>query len=145
MTQQTTKRRPRVYVLAEPSHRRDGEPFDLRPLATHGDLFFVCRSGHRPTSRPDTAYAHIFSKLSEFDSTQGDSLAWVGGDMLAVLLAGVALRELGYVGVPWLRWQRSKHADGTMSAIGEYVRLWISFPETTLPDTAVPHALTPSV
>lgn len=94
-----------VYLIAEPSVKRDATRPDLSPLAKFGELKVCLPSGHYPVLHPKKTLDILFAKLDAF-RPESDYLAWAGGDTLAALLTGVVLAEFGVTRIKWLRYQR---------------------------------------
>ena len=58
-----TDRAPRVYLICQPSVKRDGSTPDLRALARHGEVVVLLDSGRRVTVDPVGSLAAIEEKL----------------------------------------------------------------------------------
>ncbi len=98
----------RVYLIAQPSVKRNGSMPDLSPLAAHGDLTVLVEAGVYPSYNPDRAINLILTRMDDFDYNY-DMVAWAGGDTLSAIMAGIALAELN---VPWFWFLRySRHRD----------------------------------
>lgn len=108
---------PMVYLIAEPSVKRDASRPDLSPLAEFGELKVCLPSGHYPVLHPKKTLDILFSRLDAF-RPDVDYIAWAGGDTLAALLTGVVLAEFGIARINWLRYQRG-WKDGKRVESGE--------------------------
>lgn len=110
----------RVFLIAQPSVKKDGELPDLKPLAAFGDITVVIETGEAPAFRPGEAYEKVKDRLQDFDA-ENDFLAWAGGDTLSAVMAGAALVAMGHRRFNWLRWERKRLPDGKRSQhTGQY-------------------------
>lgn len=100
-----------VYLIAEPTVKRDATRPDLSSLAHYGEVQVCLPSGMYPSVTPDKAFDLLHHRLTAFNPTT-DYLAWAGGDTLAAVMTGVVLADLGLDHVRWLRWQRGWTVDG---------------------------------
>lgn len=101
---------PRVFLICQPSIRKDGSMPDLKPLAEHGEVILLVHAGDRPTFSPSETkvlQSRIIEKLRDFDPNQ-DFLVWAGGDTLCAVMTGVALERLEFNRVRWLRYDRGR-------------------------------------
>jgi hypothetical protein len=110
---------PRVFLIAEPSVRHNGEFPTLTPLAEYGDIKTVIPSSLYVSRHPDTAMQIIQTKMKDFDPER-DYLVWAGGDTLGAVLVGAFLYSHVPEGVKirWLRWQRNRDKDGKRTESG---------------------------
>lgn len=105
-----------VYVICEPSDRRDGTPaYDVSPAAVYGPIKYIIPRGHPSPSRDtSTALATIDEVLMDFDAGS-DYILWAGGDPLAAVLVGHVLMD-NVNSYSYLRWEKNPTSIG-----GNYV------------------------
>ncbi len=124
----------RVYLIAQPSVKRNGKTPDLSPLAEHGDVVVLIEAGVYPSHNPDRAFNLISTRMNNFDYTR-DMIAWAGGDTLSSIMTGIALADLD---VPWfwfLRYERKRDKDtGQRMSEGYYKPVKILMTDITMPD-----------
>lgn len=120
LTQETTERRymttketkkGRVFLIAQPTIPKDGKLPDLTPLAEWGEITVLVEAGQYPSFKPAEAWQRVLSRLENFDA-ENDFLCWAGGDTLAAVLCGSALRHLGHRAFRWLRFERARKEGG---------------------------------
>lgn len=105
-----------VFVVHESPKRRDFQSADK-----YGKLDFLLNQDERPSLNPTAAYQSILKKLEQ-SYDERDYIVAAGGDPIAPLLVGYALRDLGVEGFKYLRWSRKRLEDGSFSRdIGFYV------------------------
>lgn len=141
--------RPTVYLIAQPTVKRNGSMPKLEPLAEHGDVKVVIPAGEYPTFHPQRALDLVMDKLDDFDYTK-DYIAWAGGDTLSAILVGAALAEKDDctdeeepVPIPYfmyLRYERGRDQQGNRTDVGaKYVPVKIPlFPSGENPLLTVP-------
>lgn len=118
---------PTVFLISQPSVKRNGETPDLKPLAEHGEVKVLITTGDYPTLHSKRCLGLIEARLADFNADT-DFLAWAGGDTLSAVMAGALMERLGVDHFTWLKWQRGWGANGQRSDTGHYravkVRLW---------------------
>jgi hypothetical protein len=104
-----------VYVICEPSDRRDGTPaYDVSPAAVYGPIKYIIPRGHPSPSRDtDAALVTIDEELAAFNACS-DYILWAGGDPLAAVLVGHVLSDVS--SYTYLRWEKNPTSIG-----GNYV------------------------
>ncbi|HEV8176933.1 MAG TPA: hypothetical protein VGP44_04525 [Gemmatimonadales bacterium] len=103
MATRTTK--GTVWLIAQPSVKRDGTLPDLTPLRDHGEIRTIVAAGEYPAFNPERCLRIVASRLTDFDP-QTDFLAWAGGDTLSAFITGIVLGQLSARGVKSVRWLR---------------------------------------
>jgi len=128
-------RPPKVYLIMQPTVKKNGALPDLTPLGAHGDVTVLVLSGEFPTFDALQCLRNLFTRLEDFDPTI-DSLAWAGGDTLAAVLVGVVLAEQGHEWFTWLRYERGRDGDGRRTDVGAtYTPYRVPLFLTPQPDT----------
>jgi len=117
----TSLRRPRVFLLAQPSVSRRGELPDLRPLGEFGDVTVIVTGDMNPMRYPARTATAIEDKLHDFDP-EVDYLVAAGGATLAALVIGLVLGQMGIEQFQWLSFQRGIDAEGRRVNEGGYYR-----------------------
>ncbi len=116
----------RVFVIAQPSIKRDGSYPDLDPLKAHGDVIFVIPNTARPSDEPAEALDLVREQLENFDPVY-DKLAWAGGDMLSAIMVGAVLQEYEIDSFWFLRYNRHRSREtGKRLQTGYYTPVRIS-------------------
>lgn len=109
---------PRVFLIAQPTVTREGKMPNLEPLAEHGEIRTLLQAGlDNPWSEPARCMKIINARLLDFNPEE-DSIAWAGGDSLALLMVGAVLERYGYNKVRWLRYERTPMPGGGWSHEG---------------------------
>lgn len=117
---------PTVYLIAQPTVRRQGGAPDLTPLAKFGEVRVLVLSGEYPTYNASQVLEKMDKRLDSFDPHQ-DFLVWAGGDTLAAFMVGALLanrfaEDRTITHFTWLRFERDRRADGSRdNERGEYV------------------------
>lgn len=109
----------KVYLIAQPSVRRDGYLPDTSALTKHGDVIVLVGAEQTPTKNPDRALELIEHRLENFDHRY-DKIAWAGGDTLAAIMTGIIMSELE---VPWfwyLKYERNYNPETKTRGEGGY-------------------------
>ena len=115
----------RVFLIAQPTVKRDGSYPNLEPLADHGELTTVIEAASKTSRRPDEALHIIARKLVDFNHEE-DSIAWAGGGTLPALMIGSVLACKGVPWFWWLRWDRKWDEEtGALLDEGHYVKVKI--------------------
>jgi hypothetical protein len=119
-------RKPKVYLIAQPTVDRNGRTPKLDKLDEYGEVVTVIRSGDTPSQRPDKCLQIVIDRLEAFDP-EVDYLVWAGGDSLAALMAGIVLERRGVQRVRWLKYDRPKLPNGQRTDIGaKYNPVWMT-------------------
>jgi hypothetical protein len=111
-----------VYLIAQPTVKRDGELPVLTPLGQHGTVKTLINTGEYPSLHPERCLKLIEQRLANFNPAE-DYIAWAGGDTLAAVLLGVVLAKMGIQNVRWLKYQRGWGSDGERDDTKSYYRL----------------------
>lgn len=112
---------PSVYLIAQPTVKRDGAVPDTTPLGGFGDVKVLINSGEYPALHPERCLTLIEKRLETFNEAE-DYLAWAGGDTLAAVLVGVVLERMKVNAVKWLKFQRGWDGDGNRDPEKSYYR-----------------------
>lgn len=112
---------PLVYLIAQPTVKRDGSTPDLTPLAEFGEVKVLINSGEYPALHPERCLSLIEKRLETFDE-EVDYLAWAGGDTLAAVLVGVVLERMEMTSIKWLKFQRGWDGNGNRDLDKSYYR-----------------------
>ena len=101
----------RIWLIQQPTISRGGTIPDVTPALAHletgGELRTLMGSG---------VYAHedimgtrrdIQSRLEDVEGPETDAFFWTGGDPIMLLLTGVALADLEFDEITWLKYERS--------------------------------------
>lgn len=122
------KRRPKVFLIAQPTVPKSGRLPDISPLAEHGDITVLIEAGDYPTFHPEECWKKIKSRLEKFNPDI-DYLAWAGGDTLSAVMVGAVLVQMGHYSVQWLRFDRGYTPDKTdrVRTTGNYVPMMVHF------------------
>jgi len=132
-------RRPRVYLLAQPSISRRGELPDLRPLGEFGDVTVIVTGDMNPMRYPGKTADAIEDKLADFDPDV-DYLAAAGGATLAALVIGLVLGQMEIEQFQWLSFQRGTDAEGRRVNEGGYYRpVRLNFSQLELVEDSTPN------
>lgn len=108
---------PVVYLIAQPTVKKNGELPNLRPLAEWGDVRVLVPSGDSPTFNPIRVYDKMEDRLEHYRPGT-DYLVWAGGDTLAAVFLGFLMADRGVTKFTWLRYERAKLPDGTRTDVG---------------------------
>lgn len=100
----------RVFLIAQPTVKRDGAFPDLSPLAEHGDIVTVVEATSRATWAPEDTLDMIVKKMLSFDH-EIDMVAWAGGDTLTAVMMGNVMAMLGVPYFYWLRYDRKRDRE----------------------------------
>jgi hypothetical protein len=123
----------KVYLIAQPSVKRNGQSPDLTPLGEHGEITVLIEAGIYPSHNADRATNLINTRLSNFDYNY-DMIAWAGGDTIAAIIVGIALADLQ---IPWfwyLRYERKRCKEtGKRLDKGYYKKVKIYTDDMTIP------------
>lgn len=122
-----TARRPTCFILAQPTMDRNGATPDLRPLAAFGQVVALVTPHESPVFRPLRTVAAIKRRLAAFDPER-DYLVSAGGGMVAALLVGYVLRELGVTRINWLSYLRHRDTGEAPS----YRPVWMDLEQPDL-------------
>lgn len=112
---------PTVYLIAQPTVKRDGKLPDTSPLSEYGEVKVLINSGEYPALHPERCRDLIEQRLAHFDQDR-DFIAWAGGDTLAAVFAGVILERMGLHRVRWLKHQHGWGSDGERDPNKSYYR-----------------------
>ncbi len=116
---------PVVYLIAQPTVKRDGKLPNLEPLAVWGRVQVLLPAGDSPTFTPIRTYDRMEDRLQDYDPEK-DFLVWAGGDTLAAVFLGGLLADMGIDKFTWLRYERPKLPDGSRTDVGaKYVPVTI--------------------
>jgi hypothetical protein len=111
-----------VYLPQMPPPIRRGRQTihkDLSSASRYGKLIPVLEADEQPSLTPGPALNKAKGKLQDFK--QEDYVCYAGGDAVALALALLVLRDMGFRRVNLLRWERELQLDGTRSGQGFYV------------------------
>lgn len=111
------KRKPMVFLIAQPTVSRTKKNMNLDPLYAHGELKVVLPVGDAPAFSPNKCISIMAARFEHFDPEQ-DFIVWAGGDTLAALMIGFLLKERGIHVFNWLRYERHRLPDGTRTDEG---------------------------
>lgn len=104
----------RVFLIMQPSVKRDGSAPDLTPLKEHGEVTVLVHAGESPRFHPAQCRDKLIERLKTFDPDK-DMLAWAGGDTLAAVLVGAILADQLWEEeapeITWLRYERAWDGD----------------------------------
>lgn len=126
---------PTVYLIAQPTVKRNGVQPDLTPLAKFGDVKVVLPSGDNPSRRPSHAVRVIDDRLNNFNPDT-DFLVWAGGDTLSAIMVGYLLAEYHITVFTWLRFDREREqGTGRRLETGYYTPVAVDMrdPQLALP------------
>jgi hypothetical protein len=112
---------PTVYLIAQPTVKRDGGLPDLTPLSEYGEVKVLINSGEYPALHPERCLDLISTRLEKFDQER-DFICWAGGDTLAAVFAGIVLERMQMTRVRWLKFQRGWGDDGDRDPNKSYYR-----------------------
>ena len=102
-----------VYIIQETIGR------DYSSALKYGRIEFILGSEDRSGILPARSLAFLRSKLRNF--TKEDYIVWAGGDPMSPVLAGIALGELAFHEINYLRWERIKNPEGLPRMVGYYI------------------------
>jgi hypothetical protein len=108
----SVRRKPVVYLIAQPTVSRTKKNMNLDPLYNHGDLKVLIPAGESPAFNPTKCIEIMAARFEHFDPTV-DFLVWGGGDTLSAVMAGFLLSERNIQVFNWLRYERKRLPDGT--------------------------------
>lgn len=113
---------PKVFIIQEPLLDKTGirPPKDLSSLESYGDIVFLLHKFDRGTDNPNRVLTILKMRLKEFDPSR-DYLLNLGSDPVSSLLAGMVLSGLGPLQLTFLKWEKRRNEDGTLSRDGFYV------------------------
>lgn len=97
---------PTVYVVQEPAAGRD-----FSSAQRYGKLVSVLTSREHASLTPGPALHKMSKCLRDFNPHK-DYICFPGGDPMALALAMLALRDMGFKEVQFLRWERERSIDG---------------------------------
>lgn len=120
--------KPKVFVISQPSLRKDGWLPNISGLSKYGEIELLLQPGEDPEQNPRLCLLRLTERLTTFNPDQ-DYLVWIGGDTLGAVLVGVALADLGFDHVRWLRWQRPGRGDPKRNDISVYHSQYVMFPD----------------
>lgn len=112
---------PSVYLIAQPTVKRDGAVPDTSALGEFGEVKVLINSGEYPALHPERCLTLIEKRLETFDEAE-DMIVWAGGDTLAAVLVGVVLERMQINAVRWLKFQRGWDGDGNRDPEKSYYR-----------------------
>lgn len=120
------KRRPVVYLIAQPTVSRRSKPPVLDDLYNHGEVQVLCPMGDSPTYDPRHCLDVMEQRLESFDPDV-DFIVWAGGDTLSAVFAGMLLAERGIWEFQWLKYERRRLEDGSRTDDGaKYIPVRVS-------------------
>ena len=123
---------PTVFLIAQPTVKRNGVQPDLTPLAKFGDVKVVLPSGDNPSRRPSQAVRVIDDRLRNFDPAT-DFLAWAGGDTLSAIMVGYLMAEYHINAFTWLRFDREREqGTGRRLDTGYYTPVVVDMQDSQL-------------
>jgi len=105
---------PKVFIIQDPGLNRD-----FSSAVEYGSLYFLLEKNERPSYDPRPVYRRLLERLRTSFSEE-DYIVWAGGDPMAPVLVGQALRELGRNSFKNLRWERVRE-NGKRTGDGYYV------------------------
>lgn len=121
----TLKRKPVVYLIAQPTVSRNKKPIPLDALYDHGEVCVLCPAGLSPSSKPGDVLVLMENRFLPFDPDV-DHLVWAGGDTLSAMFAGMLLAQRDIWEFSWLRYERPRTPDGGRTDVGaKYEPVWI--------------------
>lgn len=102
-----------VYFAQELISPTNGKQFvlDTSSAARYGTIKNVLTRQSRPSLAPGPCLVEAKKALAKFNHTT-DYITVAGGDPLALSIAMLALRDLGFRRVNFLRWDKSIGLDG---------------------------------
>lgn len=112
---------PTVYLIAQPTVKKDGKLPNLEPLEYHGKVRIILPGTSKPSRTPATTLTELEDALEHFDPAR-DFIAWAGGDTLAALMVGVVLERMEIMTFNWLRYDRMRLASGAWTDEGAHYR-----------------------
>lgn len=121
----------RVFLIAQPTVKRNGELPDLTPLHEHGDIIILIETGVYPSNNPTAALDLIEKRLESFDYEK-DSIAWAGGDTLSAVLTGVILWSMEIPYFHYLRFDRDRDDEGNRLFTGHYTKIRVDLDEVNV-------------
>lgn len=111
-----------VYIVQEPpvSHR-DGVQIskDLTSAQRYGIIKCILTQQEIASRAPGPYYNKMLRELQDFNPDR-DYICFAGGDPVALSLAVLALRNLNFREVKFLRWERDRPVNGDRTA-GYYI------------------------
>lgn len=139
LTQETLV--PSVFLIAQPTVKRDGKLPDTSPLGNYGDVKVLINSGEYPALHPERCFVLIEKRLEKFNEEE-DYIAWAGGDTLAAVFTGVVLERMQVSCVRWLKFQRGWDEQGSRDPEGGYYRE-VRVPLVNIPERSEDYAPDP--
>lgn len=124
-----------VYLVQEPTVPRHatGKTIDISPLYQWGNVEVLIDQGQVASFNPTPVREQIARRLRDFDPDV-DFICAAGGDYLGMLMAGMALADMGFDYAYFLRFERKRLPDGSRSpSEGSYVP--VMFPVTIYPSS----------
>ncbi len=112
-----------VYMAQQPPPiYREGKALhkDLSSAQRYGTIRVLLESDDQPSLLPGPSIRQIRSLLKSFDPAK-DYLCYAGGDAMALALAMVVLRDMGFREVSILRYERERDTEGRRTRGGYYV------------------------
>lgn len=103
-----------VYLIQEPREDRD-----LSSAQRYGTITSVFSLNDRPSMTPGPCLQKARRVLAHFHPD--DYLVWAGGDFVAGILIGIALKEQNFQSVKMLRWDRERDTSGGRTGGGYYI------------------------
>lgn len=91
---------PTVWLLAAPLDVLEANP---DALMSYGNVRAIFRARESASRDPEAALSRIYETMSKA-VRPGDYIAWMGGDTLIAILAGVVMEQLGVEHWNWLRY-----------------------------------------
>jgi hypothetical protein len=113
-----------VFVVQEPpaSYNRVTGGYvakDLSSAQRYGKLIPILAQAQHASLTPGPSLFQMQKSLREF-SPEFDYICYAGGDPMALALALLTLRDMGFQEVNVLRWDKERDTDGNRKAGGYY-------------------------
>lgn len=114
MSEQSAKFQ-RIWLIQQPTISRGGSIPDVTPVLQHletgGELLTLMGSGVYAYEDIEGTRRSIQSRLAVVEGPETDAFFWTGGDPIMLLLTGVAMVDLEFDEITWLKYERFMRRD----------------------------------
>lgn len=119
----------RVFIVQEPLLDRSGvkPPKDLSSLSKYGEIVYLLHRHDRGTDNPNRVLSLLESRLDDFIPEE-DFILNLGSDPVSSVLIGMALERITPLEVTFLKWEKKRNEDGSLSREGFYVPVKLILP-----------------